>query len=176
MAVEAGTGADADSVASRIDGGAGDEEGSAASRSSTGPAEGTVAPPAQSGEEVRAASGNLVPAAPRRLALPAEARRVAEGDSAVRVSLDRPAGYAGPLRVEWRTVSGTALDGDDYAGADWRELDAPPGAGTLVLYVPIVSDARAEPRESFFVEIRTARGGPEVGEPARLEVVITDDD
>jgi hypothetical protein len=45
-----------------------------------------------------------------------------------------------------------------------------------VLYVPIVSDARAEPRESFFVEIRAAPGGPDVGEPARLEVVITDDD
>jgi hypothetical protein len=116
------------------------------------------------------------PVQPRRLALPAEASRVAEGESALKVSLARPAGYAGPLRVEWRTVPGTALDGDDYAGADWQELEAPAGSGALVLYVPIVSDARAEPRESFFVEIRAAPGGPDVGEPARLEVVITDDD
>jgi hypothetical protein len=131
---------------------------------------------ARPAEEDRAAPVTPPPAPPRRLALPAEASRVAEGESALKVSLARPAGYAGPLRVEWRTVPGTALDGDDYAGADWQELEAPAGSGTLVLYVPIVSDARAEPRESFFVEIRAAPGGPDVGEPARLEVVITDDD
>jgi len=127
-------------------------------------------------QAARPAAVPPAPAGPPWLALPGRAGRVAEGESALKLSLARPAGYAGPLRVEWRTVAGTALEGDDYAGVGWQELEAPARAGALVLYVPIVSDSRAEPTESFFVEIRRARGGPEVGEPARLEVVITDDD
>jgi hypothetical protein len=130
--------------------------------------------------EVRDATPVVVPAVvalpPPRLVLPGATARIGEDRSALKVTLARPAGYTGPLRVEWRTLGGTAEDGDDFAGGDWQEMEAPGGAASLVLFVPIVSDTRAETPESFFLEIRRAPGGPAVGEPLRMEVVIDDDD
>ena len=127
-------------------------------------------------EATPAAAAAVVPAPPAQLVLPGATARIGEDGRALKVTLARPAGHDGPLRVEWRTLDGTAEDGDDYAGGDWQEMEAPGGATRLVLYVPIVSDARAEAPESFFLEIRRAPGGPAVGEPMRMEVVIDDDD
>ncbi len=111
------------------------------------------------------------------LRLPAEILRVSEGSSALKLSVLRPEGYEGPLRLEWRTQPGTAEDGSDYAGGDWQELEAPAGAAALVLYIPIVNDGREEPPESFFVEVRSAPGaGPRIAGPDRAQIIVLDDD
>jgi hypothetical protein len=91
--------------------------------------------------------------------------------------LFRPAGFEGPLRVEWRTLDGSALDGSDYAGSPlWQFAEAPRGVDSLVILVPIVDDSLPGRDRDFVVELREAEGGPRLGQPARARVTIVDDD
>jgi hypothetical protein len=100
-----------------------------------------------------------------------------EGAGALRLELLRPAGWEGPLRVLWRTVDSSAIDGRDFAGSpDWRLAAAPSSAEALVILVPLVDDARPGPDLEFGVELQRAPGGPELGAPWRAEVTIVDDD
>jgi hypothetical protein len=113
------------------------------------------------------------PAAPAALALAAPRFRIVEGEGALRLELLRPAGYPGSLRLRWRTVDRTATEGEDYMGsADWRWAEAPPGAQSLVIFVPIVNHSLPRPDRTFIIELEQVPGGPRVGSPSRAEVTI----
>jgi hypothetical protein len=117
------------------------------------------------------------PARPASFALISSAFRAAESAGALRMVLFRPAGFEGPLRVEWRTLDGSALDGSDYAGSPlWQFAEAPRGVDSLVILVPIVDDSLPGRDRDFVVELREAEGGPRLGQPARARVTIVDDD
>jgi hypothetical protein len=117
------------------------------------------------------------PAAPPALALEADRFRVVEGRGALRLEMRRPAGYAGSLRVRWRTVERTAIEGEDFmASTGWRWAEAPPGAPSLVIFIPIVNHSLPRPERIFYVELEQVPGGPRVGTPSRAEVRIVSDD
>jgi eukaryotic-like serine/threonine-protein kinase len=118
-----------------------------------------------------------LPAGPPALAFAAHRFRVLERDIALRLELPRPAGYAGPLRVMWRTIDETAQDGVDYAGSpSWRWAETPPNAPSLVIFIPIVNKHLPEPDRTFLVELRQVPDGPPVGAPDQAVVVIVGDD
>jgi hypothetical protein len=113
------------------------------------------------------------PAAPPALALEADRFRVVEGRGALRLEMLRPAGYAGSLRLRWRTVERTATEGEDFMGSTgWRWAEAPPGAPSLVIFIPIVHHSLPRPERIFYVELEQVPGGPRVGTPSRAEVTI----
>jgi len=103
--------------------------------------------------------------------------RIKEGDDALRLELRRPAGYAGVLSVQWRTVDGSARDGVDFVGnPSWQQAMSASDARSLVLFIPIVDDSVPNPDRDFAVELRQLPGGPPVAAPDRVEVTILDDD
>jgi len=117
------------------------------------------------------------PVRPAQFALAASQFRISESGGALRLELRRPAGYQGPLRVSWRTVDGTARDDHDFIGSPaWRLAEAPAGAASLVIFIPIVDDSIPGPDVTFQVELRAVPQGPPLGTPARAEVTIVDDD
>lgn len=117
------------------------------------------------------------PEGPRALSLAANRFRIEEAGGALRLELARPAGYEGALSVLWRTVNGSASDGEEFVGSPtWRWAGAPAGAQSLVIFIPIVDDSRPGPDLTFQVELRQMDDGPEVGQPARAEITVVDDD
>ena len=111
------------------------------------------------------------------MAFPSSRLRIKEGDDALRLELRRPAGYAGVLSVQWRTVDGSARDGVDFVGnPSWQQAMSASDARSLVLFIPIVDDSVPNPDRDFAVELRQLPGGPPVAAPDRVEVTILDDD
>lgn len=176
--------AQAEDLAESADRGEGDEgagtgRGPAERAEDQAPVE-TQAAPAR--ETPPAATGQRAPAArptarPASFALISSAFRVAESAGALRMVLFRPSGFEGPLRVEWRTLDGSALDGSDYAGSPmWQFAEAPRGVDSLVILIPIVDDSLPGQDRDFIVELREAEGGPRLGQPSRASVTIVDDD
>jgi hypothetical protein len=117
------------------------------------------------------------PAGPSALAFGANRYNIMESGTALRLELRRPAGYAGPLRVQWRTIDQTARHDIDFVGSpNWRIAQAPAEAASLVIFIPIVDDSVPGPDVTFHIELLEMPGGPPVGEPARAAVTIIDDD
>ncbi len=137
-----------------------------------------VGAPAETGPP---AEQPATPPPPRRrpaaLAFPAATLRIPEAGGALRLELLRPANYRGPLQVLWRTLDRTAVDGVHYAGSSvWQWTGASAAAESLVILIPIVDDSLPGPDRVFVVELQQVPDGPPVGEPARVEVTIVDDD
>jgi hypothetical protein len=110
---------------------------------------------------------------PGALSLESSRYSISRRGVALRVELMRPANYAGPLRVYWRTVNGSARHDEHFIGSpEWQHAEAPATAGSIVLFVPIVDDGLPGPNLDFFIEIRQAEGGPRVAAPARAEVTL----
>jgi solute carrier family 8 (sodium/calcium exchanger) len=101
---------------------------------------------------------------------------VSEGTAVLIAEVRRREGSRGRVGFRWRTVPGTAGDGDDYVGVDWQRLELADGETTLRIFVPLVNDGLAENPETFLIEIGRPDGGASLGELTRAEVVITDDD
>ncbi|TVS10205.1 MAG: hypothetical protein EA417_19235 [Gammaproteobacteria bacterium] len=117
------------------------------------------------------------PVSPRAFALGASQYRISKSGGALRLELRRPAGYRGPLSVFWRTVDQTARDGYDFMGSPaWQRAQAPAGAPSLVIFIPIVNDYVPGPDVTFRVELSRSPDGPSLGAPASAEVTIVDDD
>lgn len=117
------------------------------------------------------------PAGPPALAFGANRYNIMESGTALRLEMPRPAGYAGPLRVQWRTIDQSARHNIDFVGSpNWRIAQAPPEAASLVIFIPIVDDSVPGPDVTFHIELLEMPGGPPVGEPARAAITIIDDD
>ncbi|MBI2710298.1 MAG: hypothetical protein HYX34_11475 [Actinobacteria bacterium] len=87
--------------------------------------------------------------------------RVREGTGGTRsalvgVTLDRAS--SSPVRVRLSTADGTAVAPGDYSATE-ATVTVPAGSTAAVLAVPLVTDARPEPNETFLVAIRWIDGG-----------------
>ena len=132
---------------------------------------------AEQATEPTPAPGAALPPRPPALAFAYSSFRVMENGGALRLTLRRPAGYAGRLRVRWRTVDQTARDGIAFIGSPaWQFAEAPAGAEWLIVFIPIVDNSVPGDDRSFGVELEEVPAGPPVGTPARAEVTIVDDD
>jgi hypothetical protein len=127
-----------------------------------------IAPPAPTAE----------PPAPETFEFATQAVSVSERQAGAAAVISRRGGDLGESSVVWWTSDGSATAGGDYAnlGAIVERFAA--GEKNRTIHVPIVGDATAESRESFYVNLGERRpageGSLEPGQ--RLEVVIEDDD
>jgi hypothetical protein len=137
------------------------------------PAADSAAPP---GNSAARAAAPAAPVEPESFSFQSSVVTVSESQPGVRVTIRRRGGTRGESAVVWWTSDGSALAGEDYAnlGTSTEKFAAREDARSIL--VPIVGDAKAEGRESFYVNL----GDP--SQPAsrvpiqRIEVVIEDDD
>ncbi|MGC8988663.1 MAG: Calx-beta domain-containing protein [Verrucomicrobiia bacterium] len=96
------------------------------------------------------------------------------GTAAVRVI--REDGLELPAFVTWSSWgwAGTALPNYDYAGGSGLLVFAP-GETEKVISVPLLPDAeREQPDEVFYIYLRGVEGGPVLGKPSTMQIVITE--
>lgn len=113
------------------------------------------------------------PAEPERFEFGGSLQTVSESDASAAVLVLRSGGRRAASSITWWTTNGTATAGIDYADLGEVVLPFPAGAQNRTIRVPIVGDRVAEGPENFYVHFTA---GDAAFEPARIEVVINDDD
>jgi Calx-beta domain/Carboxypeptidase regulatory-like domain/Beta-propeller repeat len=89
------------------------------------------------------------------------------------VTVLRAGGTAGNLTVDYSTVDGTALAGQDYSSASGT-LSFLGGETSKTIQIPILDDATTEPDETFTVELSNTSSLESLGAPSVLKVTIQD--
>jgi hypothetical protein len=89
------------------------------------------------------------------------------------VTVLRTGGTAGNLTVDYSTVDGTAIAGQDYTSASGI-LSFDGGETIKTFQIPILDDATTEPDETFTVELRNTSSLESLGAPSILKVTIQD--
>jgi hypothetical protein len=99
--------------------------------------------------------------------------QVIEDIGALTVTVLRTGGTAGNLTVEYSTVDGTAIGGQDYTPSSGT-LTFAGGETSKTLQIPILDDAPTEPDEKFTVELRNPSSLESLGTPSVLTVTVQD--
>lgn len=93
------------------------------------------------------------------------------GEMTFAITLSLPS--ANPVSVHWKTEDGEAVTGEDYESTAGIASFAPGGTGPVVVRVPIIDDAYAEPNETFSV-VLSDPGNARIGRAATGGII--DDD
>lgn len=116
-------------------------------------------------------------AAPEAFAFADTTVVVSEARAAASVRIERRGGTLGESSIVWWTSDGSALATDDYADLGLVTEKFAPGEQSRTITIPIVGDAKAESRESFYVHLATREERANLAESAqRIEVFVADDD
>ena len=139
----------------------------------------------ESANSETSAPAQAAPAAATRTARPAAALSEISFESSTIVTSESSVAAvflikrSQPLRdrvsVSWRAVSGTADAGIDFASSAAGTVTFADGQAQRAIYVQLRNDLLEEQDESFYVELRSPKSA-RLGEPARAEAVIRDDD
>jgi hypothetical protein len=89
------------------------------------------------------------------------------------VTVLRTGGAAGNLSVEYSTVDGSAVAGQDYTSTSGT-LTFTGVETSKTIQIPIADDATTEPDETFTVELRNASSLESLGAPSTLTVTVQD--
>ena len=95
---------------------------------------------------------------------------VEEGESAT-ISVDRNGGSAGDVSVKWEILAGATDDGDitlDSGTFNWSDGESQ----SQSISIPVASDTRGEPKESFFVRLYDPVGSLSLESPSIAVVSI----
>ena len=82
---------------------------------------------------------------------------------------------SGRVGVSWKTVSGTADAGIDFASDATGTVTFADGQAQRAIYVPLRNDLRKEDDESFYVDLVSPKSA-RIGKTDRAEAIIRDDD
>ncbi|WP_129644184.1 protein kinase domain-containing protein [Peristeroidobacter agariperforans] len=82
---------------------------------------------------------------------------------------------SGRVSVSWKTISGTADAGIDFASDATGTVSFADGQAQRAIYVPLRNDLRKEDDESFYVELVSPKSA-RIGKTDRAEAIIRDDD
>ena len=88
-------------------------------------------------------------------------------NAAVTVNVSEP--HSNAVTVDYRTANGTATAGSDYNAASGKLTFAKNQMSKTIL-VPVIGDRAAELDETFFVNLRNAKGGAKI---ANGQAVVT---
>ncbi|NOQ89876.1 MAG: choice-of-anchor F family protein, partial [Gammaproteobacteria bacterium] len=101
---------------------------------------------------------------------------VEENTGTIDVLVTRTDGSAGDVAVEYQTVSGTAIGGEDYVtdtgSVAFTDLDA----DTKTITVAIINNDAAEPTKEFTLLLSNVQGGATLGAEDTATVTLTDTD
>ncbi|MGF1633016.1 MAG: PQQ-dependent sugar dehydrogenase [Phycisphaerae bacterium] len=112
---------------------------------------------------------------PGTLALATSQITVDEDAGQVLVQVLRTGGTDGTVTVDYVTVPGTALPGEDYIPTAGTVTFAP-GQSVANFAVTIIDDDISEPDETFAVSLDRVTGGAELTQPRTATVTIKDDE
>ena len=105
---------------------------------------------------------------------------VSEARAAASVRIRRGGETRGETRGEtsivWWTSDGSAFASDDYADLGTTVEKFAAGEETRTINIPIVGDSKSEGRESFYVNLAKREERGDLAQPARIEIVLVDDD
>lgn len=99
--------------------------------------------------------------------------QVIEDVGALTVTVLRTGGASGNLSVDYATVNGTAIAGQDYTATSGT-LNFAGGETSKTFQIPITDDATTEPDETFRVELGNASTLESLGSPSVLLVTLQD--
>lgn len=106
----------------------------------------------------------------------ASSRYTIDEDSGLAVlHVVRNGGTDGSLLIDYTTVNGTALAGQDFVGKSGTLMFLP-GQSTATITINLLNDAVYEGNETFNVTIDNLRGPGTLGAPRTATVLINDDD
>ena len=91
------------------------------------------------------------------------------------VRVQRRDDLRGRVRVQWRTIPGTAQPGIDYSDVMSGSLTIPEDQDIRVIYIPLVNDAAREANEWFELELTDVTGPARLGPITRTRITILDD-
>ncbi|CAN5157665.1 hypothetical protein BH24PSE2_BH24PSE2_17390 [soil metagenome] len=115
-------------------------------------------------------------AAPGRIGFARRDYSIGESGSVAVIEIRRTGGTSGDVAVTVATDDGTAVADSDYGSYRSTEIGFADGEESRLFYVPIVSDARVEQDEAFYVTLSDPTGGAELDDAATATVRIVDDD
>ena len=98
-----------------------------------------------------------------------------ESSAAAVFLIKRSQPLSGRVSVSWKTISGTADAGIDFASAATGTVTFADGQAQRAIYVPLRNDLLKEDDETFYVELISPKGA-KLGKTARAEAIIRDDD
>ena len=115
------------------------------------------------------------PADAGTLALGSTQYTVGEEGGFIDVEIVRTGGTRGAVTLDYTTVNGTAVAGQDFAARSGTAILAS-GQSRRTVRVPITNDSAAEGSEAFNVAADRVTGGAFLGQPRTTTVTILDDD
>lgn len=101
---------------------------------------------------------------------------VEENEGSIDVLVTRTGGDTGEVAVEYQTVSGTAIGGEDYITDAGNVTFADGDAVTKTVTVMLINDTAAELDKSFSLLLSNAQGGATLGAADTATVSLTDND
>ena len=100
---------------------------------------------------------------------------VKESIGNAQLSIIRQNGADGDVKVKWRTVDKTAINGKDFHGGE-GEIEFKHGETQRNLEIEIIDDMEYEKDENFEVEIYEVDSNAKLGKITKTAVTITNDD
>ena len=100
---------------------------------------------------------------------------ISEGAPKATLSVVRTQGKSGAVTVQYATVDGTAVEGEDYTAMSGT-LSFADGESTKTISVTLKDDNDGEDSETFSIEISNPTGGAVLGDPTTATVTIIDND
>ena len=97
-----------------------------------------------------------------------------ETDGTVTITLTRTDGSDGEVSVDYTTVDGTAVSGQDFTAASGTITFAD-GQTTADIVISLIDDADVEATEAFAIEISNPAGGATLGAVVSQEVILASD-
>jgi serine/threonine protein kinase len=100
---------------------------------------------------------------------------VSERASQAVIRVQRRNDFLGRIRVQWRTIPGTAQPGIDYSDVTSGSLTIPEDQDIRVIYIPLMYDGARESNEWFELELTDVSGPARLGPITLTRVTILDD-
>jgi outer membrane autotransporter protein len=99
---------------------------------------------------------------------------VSEGDGQAVLTLVRSGGTSGEVTVDFTTVDGTAVAGEDYVAASGTVVWADGDGENKTITIDIIQDEEEEEAETFSVVLTGITGNAQLGANREVTVVIAD--
>lgn len=99
---------------------------------------------------------------------------VAESAGSATITVMRICGDDGEVSVDYSTMDGTALAGEDYTPASGTLSWADGDSADKTFQVGILEDFRAEPDETLWLVLTNPTGGAQLGDPSKAGLTIID--
>jgi photosystem II stability/assembly factor-like uncharacterized protein len=101
---------------------------------------------------------------------------VSEDGGSLLVSVSRSGGSAGAVSVQYSTLSGTAIAGQDFTATSGLLSWGDGETGAKTFSIPLINDTAFEPNETFSISLSNPTGGLELGAHAIATVTLTSED